>query len=326
MASFRCRSGKWQVRIQRGAILAQKTFTNKRDAARWALAVEAQMDRGEYAPPTPAAAQNEPQTLNDILTRYDLEISPQHRSQTSRYNVNILKRTLGDTAITKFNAQVVAQWRDEQLKSVKPPTVARQLNTLSAILNHARKEWCYSIANPILDIKRPAQSQSRTRRLAEGEEKKLIEVLEPHYARVVRFALATAMRRGEVLSLKWRNFDEVGRVAVLPLTKNGDARRVPLSSAALTVLKEEAQAPVWSIKGTVFDIHPVAMDKAWRRACRNAGIADLHFHDLRHEAVSRLFELGLNPMEVASISGHKTLSMLQRYTHLKAEDLARKLG
>jgi integrase len=160
----------------------------------------------------------------------------------------------------------------------------------------------------------------------EGEEKKLIEVLEPHYARVVRFALATGMRRGEVLSLKWRNFDEVGRVAVLPLTKNGDARRVPLSSAALKVLKEEAQAPVWSIKGVVFDVHPIAMDRAWRRACSKAGIADLHFHDLRHEAVSRLFELGLNAMEVASISGHRTLSMLQRYTHLKAEDLARKLG
>ena len=326
MASFRYRSGKWQVRIQRGAILAQKTFTNKRDAARWALAVEAQMERGEYQPPTPATAQNEPQTLHDLLDRYDLEVAPLHRSGTSHFNIRVLKRTMGDTVLSKFDAQAVARWRDERLKTVKPPTVARLLNTLSAILNHARKEWCYPITNPIPDIKRPGQSQSRTRRLQAGEEQLLVEALEPHYARVVRFALATGMRRGEVLSLTWQNLDAVARVALLPITKNGEARRVPLSSVALKVLEEEGQAPVRSIKGIVFDIHPVAMDKAWRRACRDAGIADLRFHDLRHEAVSRLFELGLNPMEVASISGHKTLSMLQRYTHLKAEDLARKLG
>jgi integrase len=326
MASFRYRSGKWQVRIQREAILAQKTFTNKRDAARWALVVEAQIERGEYQPPTTKTTEAVPLTLNDILTRYDLEVSPQHRSLTSSYNIRILKRTLGDTVLAKFDAQAVAHWRDQQLRSVKPPTVARQLNTLSAILNHARKEWCYAIANPIPDIKRPVQSQSRTRRLRQGEEELLVAAMEPHYARVVRFALATGMRRGEILSLTWQYLDAVARVAVLPMTKNGDARRVPLSSVALKVLEEARSEPIQSIKGVVFDIHPVAMDKAWRRACRVAGIADLHFHDLRHEAVSRLFELGLNPMEVASISGHKTLSMLQRYTHLKAEDLARKLG
>jgi integrase len=326
MASIRNRCGKWQARVKKGAILAEKSFLNKRDATRWALTVEAQMERGEYQPPTTKATEAVPVTLNDILTRYDLEVSPQHRSLTSSYNIRILKRTLGETAIAKFNAQAIAHWRDEQLKSVKPPTVARQLNTLSAILNHARKEWCYSVANPIADIKRPAQSQSRTRRLAVGEEQRLIDALECHYARVVRFALATGMRRGEVLSLTWQNIDMTARVAVLPITKNGDARRVPLSSAALKVLEEARSEPIQSIKGVVFDIHSVAMDKAWRRACSKVGIADLHFHDLRHEAVSRLFELGLNPMEVASISGHKTLSMLQRYTHLKAEDLARKLG
>jgi integrase len=326
MASIRNRCGKWQARVKKGAILAEKSFLNKRDATRWALTVEAQMERGEYQAPASKAVGSLPETLSDILTRYDLEVSPQHRSLTSSYNIRILKRTLGDTVIGKFNAQVVAQWRDAQLKSVKPPTVARQLNTLSAILNHARKEWCYPITNPIADVKRPAQSQSRTRRLAEGEEQKLIEAVEPHYSLVVRFALATSMRRGEVLALTWQNVDMTARVAVLPMTKNGDARRVPLSSAALKVLEEARSEPIQSIKGVVFDIHPVAMDKAWRRACSKAGIADLHFHDLRHEAVSRLFELGLNPMEVASISGHKTLSMLQRYTHLKAEDLARKLG
>lgn len=326
MASIRNRSGKWQARVKRGPILAEKSFLNKRDATRWALTVETQMERGEYQASASKPASILPETLSDILTRYDLEVAPLHRSGTSSYNIRILKRTLGDTVLSKFNAQAVAHWRDEQLKSVKPPTVARQLNTLSAILNHARKEWCLPITNPIADIKRPVQSQSRARRLKAGEEDLLLAAMESRYARVARFALATAMRRGEVLTLTWQNIDAGGRVALLPITKNGEARRVPLSSAALKVLEEQREVPVQSITGIVFDIHPVAMDKAWRRACRAAGIDDLHFHDLRHEAVSRLFELGLNLMEVASISGHKTLAMLRRYTHLRAEDLARKLG
>jgi integrase len=326
MASIRKHKEKWQARIKRGAIVTEKSFINKRDAERWARHIEAEIECGDYRPPKPDRPDKAEVTLHDLLDRYDLEVAPTHRSGTSHFNIRVLKRTMADIPLSKFDAQSVARWRDERLKSVKPPTVARNLNTLSAILNHARKEWRYSIANPIHDIKRPAQGQPRTRRLHDGEEGQMIEAMEPHYARVVRFALATGMRRGEVLSLTWRNIDVLGRVALLPMTKNGTARRVPLSSVALKVLEEERQAPVQSISGVVFDIHPVAMDKAWRRGCKTTGIVDLHFHDLRHEAVSRLFERGLNMMEVAAVSGHKTLSMLQRYTHLKAEDLAVKLG
>jgi integrase len=116
------------------------------------------------------------------------------------------------------------------------------------------------------------------------------------------------------------------QVAVLPMTKNGDIRRVPLSKDAVSILKEQRLATVQSITGRVFDVSQIALDKAWRKACRKAGVLGLRFHDLLHEAISRLFEIGLNPMEVSSISGHKTLQMLKRYTHLKAEDLAKKLG
>ncbi len=284
------------------------------------------MERGEYQPPATKAAGSLPETLNDILTRYDLEVAPQHRSGTSRFNIRILKRTLGDTPLAKFDAQAVAKWRDERLQSVKPPTVARNLNTLSAILNHARKEWCYAINNPIADIKRPSQGKPRSRRMEPGEEVRLLEALQTRYGRVVRFALATGMRRGEVLSLTWQNVDWSRRVALLPVTKTGEARRVPLSSVAMRILEEGRQEPVQSITGVVFDIHHIALEKAWQKACKQADIADLHFHDLRHEAISRFFELGLNPMEVSSISGHKTLVMLKRYTHLRAEDLARRLG
>ena len=111
--------------------------------------------------------------------------------------------------------------------------------------------------------------------------------------------------------------------AHLPDTKNGEARSVPLSSTAIQTLRALPR----SLHGQVFPgLTTEAVKRAFARAVRRAGIEDLRFHDLRHEATSRLFERGLNIMEVASITGHKDLRMLRRYTHLKAEDLARKLG
>jgi integrase len=115
------------------------------------------------------------------------------------------------------------------------------------------------------------------------------------------------------------------RVATLPDTKTGDTRQVPLSTAAIAAL---SALPRHFKNSRVFWTWARAdsLQNAWRRAVKAAGIDDLRFHDLRHEAVSRLFELGLNPMEVAAISGHKTLQMLKRYTHLRAAELVLKLG
>lgn len=330
MASVRSRNGKWQARVKRDGVAVEKTFLNKRDADKWARLTEAGIERGDYEPPPQRATREDahPQTLADVLQRYKNEVADSHRSATTRINVTTLIHTMGGTTISDLNAQAIARWRDDRLQAVKPPSVVRELNTLSAVLNHARKEWCYPIANPIQDIKRPAQGQRRERRLEGDEENRLLSELAPHYGFVVRFALHTAMRRGEILSLLWRNVDLTNRVAVLPVTKNGESRRVPLSTEAANVLIEQRSAlgNVVDFSGRVFPVHHISLDKAWRRACKRAGIEGLHFHDLRHEAVSRLFERGLNPIEVASISGHKTMAMLQRYTHLKAERLAEKLG
>ena len=130
---------------------------------------------------------------------------------------------------------------------------------------------------------------------------------------------------GDTLSLTWRNVDMAQRIATLPDTKTGDARQVPLSTAAVAAV---SSLPRHISDGRVFWTWQRAdsLENAWRRAVKRAGIEDLRFHDLRHEAVSRLFELGLNPMEVASISGHKTLQMLKRYTHLRASELVKKLA
>lgn len=322
MASIRKRNGKWQVRINRDDISVTKTFLNKKDGELWARLTEVDIERNEFTP----KAKKPTETLGELFDQYNREVAPQHRSKTTGFLIASLKSKLGSIRIDEFNARVLANWRDERLKEVKPASVVRELNTLSAFLNHARKEWCYPIVNVVGDIKRPVTGASRARRLAGDEESRLIAELPPVYSSILRFALATAMRRGELLSLLWTNVNLEARVVLLPITKNGEARLVPLSNEAIAVLKKQKSSTIQSIAGRVFEVSPKSLDGAWRRACGKAGISGLRFHDLRHEAISRLFEGGLNMMEVSTISGHKTLQMLKRYTHLRAEELAKKLG
>jgi len=145
----------------------------------------------------------------------------------------------------------------------------------------------------------------------------------PFLLPVIHLALETAMRLGELVSLRWEHVDLTRRIAHLPDTKNGESRTVPLSTTAVNVLRALPR----SLHGQVFPgLTTEAVKRAYIRAVDRAGIEDLHFHDLHHEATMRLFERGLNIMEVATITGHKDLRMLRRYTHLKAEDLAKKLG
>jgi integrase len=139
----------------------------------------------------------------------------------------------------------------------------------------------------------------------------------------VALAIETGMRRGELLALQWSNVDLERRIAFLPITKNGESRGVPLSTRAVATLRG---LPA-SSNGRVFgELTTDALKQSFKRAARRAGISGLRFHDLRHEATSRFFEKGLNVMEVASVTGHKTLQMLKRYTHLSVTDLATRLG
>ena len=174
-------------------------------------------------------------------------------------------------------------------------------------------------------ISKPRAPRARDRRLEAGELERLLSACENKWFRaVILFAIETGMRRGEILSLTWEGVHLGKRYVHLPDTKNGDSRDVPLSPQALEFLKDLPR----NIRSdqVVFPLHFEALKSSWRRACSKAGINNLRFHDLRHEATSRFFEKGLNVMEVAAITGHKDLRMLQRYTHLRAEDLARKLG
>lgn len=247
----------------------------------------------------------------------------------------ILRSNLATKKVHEITSVDIASYRDLRLATqnqktgqpLSPATVRLEMSLLSNFFELARIEWGFTVnANPCLDVRKPKSPPGRERRLTSREERQILRYahhhINPQMYSIIVIAIATAMRQGEILALQWENINFKTRVAHLPDTKNGSKRDVPLSTRALdaiTRLGVKAQ-------GRIFTYTNHGLKSNWRVMLQRLGIKDLHFHDMRHEAISRLFELGtLDMMEIASISGHKSLAMLKRYTHLRASRLVHKL-
>lgn len=327
MASFRQRNGKWQARVIRDGYPDQtKTFDSKADAEKWARVIESAIDKGQFV----CTGEAHRTTMGDAIGRYLIEVTPTMKSATEdtiRLKA-IMRRPIAKWSIANLSATRIAAYRDERLKEVSGGTVIRELAYLSAIINHARREWGINVPNPVQMVRKPQSPQARSRVLTEEEIAKLLQALEPlgrrsHWTKpVVQLALETAMRRGELLSLRWENIDLQGRTAFLPDTKNGDSRTVPLSTAAVQVL----QGLPKHVSGVVIPVKFFSLDAAFKRARKRAGLEEVRFHDLRRTAITRMAQKLPNVIELAAVSGHKSLMVLKRYYRPAAIDLAIKLG
>ncbi|MBA0218689.1 site-specific integrase [Pectobacterium brasiliense] len=276
--------------------------------------------------------------LSKALDKYFATVSRHKRGQLQEfYRINVIKRSsLAGRYMDEVSSVDIASYRDDRLAQINPRTkktisgntVRLEMALLSALYNLAKVEWGTCTTNPVENVRKPTVSSGRTRRLTSQEERKITRYLKsknPELLAIFRLAVETAMRQGEILSLRWEHIDLRLGIAHLPLTKNGSTRDVPLSSKARQVLKEISEL-VRHECGSVFSYTSSGFKSAWRIALQTMSIEDLHFHDLRHEAISRFFELDtLNVMEIAAISGHKSMNMLKRYTHLRATHLVGKL-
>ncbi len=217
-------------------------------------------------------------------------------------------------------------YRDERLQEVTAGTVCRELHHIQHAISIAMREWGYPLdENPAEKVRKPKLNNARNRRVSQSEIERLIaelaEIDRQDVIAVINFAVETGMRRSEILTLEWRFVDLKRRTAHLPRTKNGHARTVPLTNGAIAVLEAQDRSNCLA-----FPVTSDALKMCWRRIMAKTRIEDLHFHDLRHEAVSRFFEMGLSMPEVALISGHRDPRMLMRYTHLVPHQLAKKLA
>ena len=328
MATIRRRGTKWQAQIRlHGHPPTSWTFTTKRDAEVWARKIEASFERGDL-PGSLVALKTV--TLLQMLERYEATVAPLKKGEASeRYRLRVLRNhPIARLSLDKLTPAMATIYRDERLRSVSPSSVRRELAILQHCLEVARNEWGVALQqNPVSKIKKPAQGKARERRVTVEELERLRTALAKCrnglLSNIVMFAIHTGMRRGEILSIRWSDINFDASTVHLADTKNGEPRTVPLSSLALSALPATANRVT---DERVFPLSPNAVRLAWERLKRRAGIKDLHFHDLRHEAISQFFELGLSIPEVALISGHRDFKMLFRYTHLRPADVAKKLG
>ncbi|MHB1586802.1 MAG: site-specific integrase [Acidiferrobacteraceae bacterium] len=329
MATIRKRGDlQWEARIRRRGYPVQcKTFETKARAESWARQIETEMDGGSFV----SRVEAESTTLAEALERYVTEVTSRKKhvnKETPRARA-LQARPIAQKMLAAVRGKDVAAFiREREAEGVGANTIRLDLAVLSHLYNVARTAWgMESLRNPVelVRTQRPKLPRGRDRRLQGDEETRLLQAARTYGGEMealISFAIATALRRGELVAMRWEHVDRKARVLVVPETKNGTPRRVPLSSAALVLL----EALPRRIDGRVWGMRPDSISQAFERICRSAGIEGLTFHDLRHEATSRLFEKGLGLMEVAAITGHKTLQMLKRYTHLRAEDLVDRLG
>lgn len=274
-------------------------------------------------------------SLSRGLDKYYESVSVHKKGHLQEfYRVNVIKRhPLASRNMDEISTVDIAAYRDERLTQLNPKsgkpitgnTVRLELALLSSLFGIARVEWGTCRSNPVELVRKPKVSKGRDRRLTSTEERRLSRYFRERNLMlymIFHLAIETAMRQGEILNLLWEHVDLQHGVAHLPDTKNGSSRDVPLSRKARNLL----QLLPAQLNGRVFSYTSSGFKSAWRLALKALIIEDLHFHDLRHEAISRFFELGtLNVMEVAAISGHRSMNMLKRYTHLRAYQLVNKL-
>lgn len=324
MATITARGQYWRARIRKGGLDLNRTFDSLLEAEAWVAAEEASIDAGQRQAPSSDL------TVADLFDRYAREISPSRSDPEAEVRrLRALSRMFGGK-VADLDAGKIAEWRDKRLREVGAASVNRDIGLLGAVFKRAKMEWRLPIeSNPAHQIIRPPNPPHRERRVTDDELDTVVrqlgwdetaapDLLTEWVAWCARFALQTAMRRSEILFMIWKNvFD---RHVHLPKTKNGDKRDVPLSSQARALfgLLHRGQ-------GRIIPLKPGTFETYWIRAVRATGIEDLHFHDLRHEATTRMAPKFRDAMELSRVTGHRSLQALNGYFHPSVESLADKL-
>lgn len=334
------KSGNWKAIIRRkGWPNVAKTFRIKKDAEDWARTTEDEIVRGIYIP----RSGSENITITDALDRYIKEVTPTKKATTQEGNkvqARQLKSQLGNYSLAVLSSTQIAAFRDRRLSAGKSNnTVRLELALLSHLYSTAIMEWGLGLVNnPVKNVKKPSAGKGRNRRLENDEEERLISACRYHsnplLSWIVELALYTAMRKSEIITLTRRNINMSKRVVTLYDTKNTYSRTVPMTNKAYATFRKVLKHPFrpkdtellfFGEPGRDATRSPYTFSKVWLKALARAKIEGLKFHDLRHEATSRLVEAGLSDQEVSSITGHNSMQMLRRYTHLRGGDLVSKV-
>lgn len=322
MATIRKRNGKWQAQVRKvGHEPISRTFLARVDAQRWAKSVERDIDVGDL----PRTHTKERHTLREALHRYRDEVIPTKRSySTEDFMIRVIERfDFVDLSFGDLRPSHLASFRDIRLKEAKPATVLRQMRVFLHILKVAKQEWGWNLdLEAFALVRKPSVEISAVARISDEELQKFLMAARNQaresLALSTVLALTTGMRRSEILNLQWADVDLVQKRILVRKSKNGRPRMIPIAPLAVEALEKSQRSA-----GAVIFATTNSLRLSFQRAKKKAGTA-FKFHDLRHEAISRFFELGLTAPEAQMMSGHRTLSQLSRYSHADADRIARK--
>jgi integrase len=323
MASIQRSGAKWRVQVFAKGVRDSGTFKTRQEAAAWAMAREAELT-GSRLPD---------KTLADAMRRFEREVAPDHRG--GRWEIVRIKAMLewpiASRRLSGLSGSDFADWRDSRLRKVSPSTVVREKNLLHSVLESARRDWHWIRVNPMQDVRWPQLPKGRKRRVSAGEVSALARAFGVHLELASEtatqrvglaflFALETAMRSGEICALTWAHVHLSSQYVTLPKTKNGDEREVPLTLRAVEILEAIPKSD-----GPVFGLDDALRDALWRKVRDKTPHKDIHFHDTRSEAISRLSKK-LDVLELARVIGHRDLKSLLIYYNASAADMAKRLG
>ncbi len=339
----RLKSGSWRVQVRRKGKYVNETFLRRKDAEEWGIDIERRIDRQE---PTTTRKSRDVQLFGDLvaLHRQDLEEVGKDIGRSKTASLSFLDERLGHLRLPELDRERFIKFgKARALEGAGPVTVGIDLGYIKTILSHAAAVHGVIVSTEPIDLARIAlgrlglvgKGDERDRRPTQNELDRIISTLDANVrqqipvGRIIRFAVATAMRQDEIARVEWRDFDASGRMLLIrnrkdPRRKKGNDQRIPLLEVsgydACKIIEEQGRFS--NIRdGRIFPYNGRSVGAAFRRQCRDLKIDDLHFHDLRHEGTSRLFEAGFSIEQVALVTGHKDWKMLRRYTHLKPETL-----
>jgi integrase len=350
MATFTKRGARWRAQVRRiGESPLSKTFANRSDAAAWARDVEHKIDRGQTIDP------GRKFKFSEVAAAYRENLSSKGMGRTKSQALGKIEKLLGHRRLIELKTLTFVDFcKTREEEGAGPATILQDLSYVGTVLRHGGAligaEHASAAAITALDAARRtlhhsgriAKAEERDRRPTEEEIQRLIAYWSPNPRQhipmidLMLFAIASAMRLGEIVNLRWEDLDEKNRTILIrarkhPKKKATNNQKVPLPLGPCVIGGKVVdplqimlrQPSAWRREGRIFPHAAQSVSTAFQRVTAAVGIEDLHFHDLRHDGASRLFEAAWTIERVALVTGHRDWNMLRRYTQLRAEDFHR---
>ena len=332
MATITQRNGRFRAQVRKGGNPISKTFGSRKDAERWAAMQELHADeRVEAQAVSDAGGKYLPSCFREILEKYRDKVTVNKKTADREGLMirKILEADWVDKPLYEVSVEMLTDYRDSRLQRVSAATISRHFDVIRHAALTAQDVWDWvSIVDKLSKVRTIVRQSKVVRRIAESDldaiHRAAYESKAHHIQAAIALSLETGMRRSELAKLDWCdvNLDEGYLVVVDP--KNGHDREIVLSPVAKVVLTA-MEPPSGAEGGSVLGTTDKAITEAWKRIKRKAGV-DVRFHDLRHESISRFFEKGFTPIEVASMSGHRTMSQLMRYSHAARDKMLARMN